>query len=87
MQLNHYVNPSLDGFRYDAAIIHVTINDILQPKSENDLKELPDNMIGIARTSRSYNIGKILNSSTLPSRRTFINTKSIKDKLKQLCQE
>ena len=36
-------------------MIHVGINDILQSNSENDLKELPNNIIDIARTCRSYN--------------------------------
>ena len=77
-QPNHYVRPTLDEFQY-AAIIHVGINDILRSNSESDLKELPNNIMDSARTSRSYNIVKIFILSILPSRRTFINTKSIND--------
>ena len=31
-QLNHYVTPTLEEYGYDAAIIHVSINDILRSK-------------------------------------------------------
>ena len=86
-QLNYYVRPTLDEFQFDDATIHVGVNDILWSKSKNDLRKLPNNIIDIAMTCRSYNIGKIFISSILPSRRTFINTKSINDTLKQLCQE
>lgn len=76
-QSNHHIRPMLDEFQCDAAITHVGINNILQSKSENELKELPSNIIDIARTYRSYNISNIFISSILPSRRTFIDTQSI----------
>ena len=59
--------------------MHVRINDILQSQSENDSKELSNNIIDIARTCQTYNIGKIFIPSTSPSRR-FMNTGSINNK-------
>ena len=41
-QLNHYVIPTLDKFDYDWAIIHVSINDILQSKDISVMKEFPN---------------------------------------------
>ena len=54
--LNYYVLPTLDEFQYDAAVIHVGIDDILPTKTENDLKELPNKINDISRTYRSYDV-------------------------------
>ena len=48
-QLNHYVTPTLEEYSYDAAIIHVCINDIL--RSEHDeLDKLPRIIIRLGNT-------------------------------------
>ena len=77
---------SFNMIQYGAASIHVRIDDILRPKSLNEFKEWPINSIDIARTCLSNNIGKTFILTISPSRRTFINTKNINNKLKQLCQ-
>ena len=56
--LNNYVLPTLDEFQYDAAIIHVRINDILPTKTENDLKKLPNKINDISRTCQNYDVRK-----------------------------
>ena len=57
-QLNHYVTPTLEEYSYDAAIIHVCINDIL--RSEHDeLDKLPRIIIRLGNTCQEYNIGNI----------------------------
>ena len=40
-QLNHQVKPTLQKYTYDAATIHLGINDIVHCKNEEELKELP----------------------------------------------
>ena len=40
-QLNHHVKPTLQEYTYDAATIHLGINDIFRCKSDEELKELP----------------------------------------------
>ena len=35
-QLNHYTKPTLEDYKYDCAIIHVGINDILRNKNDTD---------------------------------------------------
>ena len=57
-QLNHYVTPTLEEYSYDAAIIHVGINDILRSK-DDELHKLPENIIKVGNTCQKYNIGKI----------------------------
>ena len=47
-QLNHYIIPKLEEYKYDCAIIHVDINDILQNKNDNDVNNLPDSVLEIA---------------------------------------
>ena len=66
--LNHYLVPSLEGYEYDCAIIHVGINDILRHKNENELKNRP-----VVNSCRNRNINKVFVSSILPSLRTSID--------------
>ena len=48
-QLYHYVTPTLEEYSYDAAIIHVGINDILRSK-HGELDKLPGNIIQVGNT-------------------------------------
>ena len=87
-QLNHYVIPTLEEYSYDAAIIHVCINDIL--RSEHDqLDKLPRIIIRLGNTCQEYNIGNIYIyiSAILPSTRTEINIFDINKKLRDLCMK
>ena len=78
-QLNHYVTPTLE--EYDAAIIHVGINDILRSKHYD---ELPGNIIKVGNTCQKYDTGKIYISAILPSTKTNINIFDINKKLRDL---
>ena len=57
-QLNHYITPTLEEYSYDAAIIHVRINDILRSKHDESDK-LPENIIKVRITCQKHKIGKI----------------------------
>ena len=72
-QMNHCVKPTLEEYKYDCAIIHVGINDILRNKNDTDMNNLPDSILEIANTCQNYNIGKIFISALPPSKRTKIN--------------
>ena len=52
------VTPTLEVYSYDAAIIHVSINDILRSKHD-ELDKLPENIIKVGNTCHKYNIGNI----------------------------
>ena len=71
-QLNNYVKPTQDQHSYDAAIMHLGVNDILWSKDYDDLDKLPGNIIKVANTCQKYNIGKMYMSAILPSTRTNI---------------
>ena len=43
-QLNHYIKPTLEEYKYDCAIIHVGINDILRNKNDTDMNKLPESI-------------------------------------------
>ena len=79
-QLNHYVTQPLAKYSYDAAIIHVDINDILRSKLD-ELDKLSENIIKVGITCQKYNIGKIYISAIFPSTRTNINIFDINKKL------
>ena len=86
-QLNHYVTPTLEECSYDAAIIHVGINDILRSKHYDELDKLPGNIIKEGNICQKYNIGKIYISAILPSIRLNINIFDINKKLHDLCMK
>ena len=83
--MNHYLVPSLEAYEYDCAIIDVGINDILRQKNENELKNLPEDILKIANSCRNHNINKVFVSSILPSLRTSIDIEKINNELKNLC--
>ena len=84
-QLNHYIKPTLEEYKYDCTIIHVGINDILRNENDTDLNNLPESILEIANTCQNYNIGKIFISALLPSKRTKFNISQINETLKRLC--
>ena len=84
-QLNHYIKPTLEEYKYDCVIIHVGISDIIQNKIDTDLNNLSDSILEIANTCQNYNIGKIFISALLPSKRNKVNITQINETLKHLC--
>ena len=81
-QLNHYIEPTLEEYKYDCANIHIGINDIFRNKNDTDLNNLRDSILEIANTCQNYNIGKIFISALLPSKRTKVNISQINETLK-----
>ena len=82
-QLNHDVKPSLEGYKYNAGVIHVGINDILRNKGENEVNDIPRKITNIADTCRNYNIPKIFISSIIRcSRRMSVNIDYINRKIR-----
>ena len=84
-QLNHYIKPTLEEYKYNCAIIYVGINDILRNKNDTDLNNMPESILEIANTCRNYNIGKIFISALLSSKRNKVNISQIDETLKHLC--
>ena len=84
-QLNHYIKPTLEEYKYNCAIIYVGINDILRNKNDTDLNNMPESILEIANTCQNYNTGKIFISALLPSKRTKVNISQINETLKHLC--
>ena len=56
-QLNHYIKPTLEEYKYDCAIIHVGINDVIRDKNDIDLNNLPDSILEIANTCQNNHLG------------------------------
>ena len=57
-QCNHYITPTMEEYNYDAAIIHVGINDILGFRHCEELGKFSGNIIKVGDTCQKYNIGK-----------------------------
>ena len=79
------MKPTLEEYTYGAAIIHVGINDILRCKIDEELKELPNNIMKIAHACQEYNIRKIFYSSIVSCTRTFVNIAKINENIKSMC--
>ena len=71
--LGGFKKPSLEGYKYDAAIIHVGINDILRNKGENEVNDIPRKIMNKADTCRNYNIPKIFIPLTIRCSRTTLD--------------
>ena len=84
-QLNHHLKTSLEKYKYDAAIIHVGINNILQSKGENEVNDTPRKIMNIADTCRNYIISKIFISSIIRCSRTTVDIDYINGKIRELC--
>ena len=85
-QLERHMLVSLDEYTYDGAIIHAGINDILRGSNE-EITQIPDNLMKIVRTCQSYNIGKIFISGIVPNKKTDENIEDINNQIKGLCLE
>ena len=59
MQLDHHTIPILQEQYYDAAGIHVGINDLLNSSSKKSVDEICDDIIKIGLRCRSHNIATI----------------------------
>ena len=84
-QLNHHVLPPLEEYKYDGAIIHVGINDILRCKEEEDIIKIPKNILQVARSCQNHNVRKIFISAILPNRKKTVDIGNINHQLKKLC--
>ena len=58
-QLNHYVTPTLEKYSYDAAIVHVVINEIPRSEHYDEIDKLPGTIMKVGNTCQKYSIGKI----------------------------
>ena len=54
------VLPTFEEYSYDAAVIHVGINDILRSKDSNILCDLPDNVMKVGKSVRIVTLVKYL---------------------------
>ena len=78
-QLNHCIKPTIEEHKYDFAIIHFGISDILRSKNDTKMNNPLDSILEIANTCQNYNIGKMFISALLPSKGTKVsNHKSMK---------
>ena len=63
MQLDHHTIPILQEYYYDAAGIHVGVNDLLNSSSKKSIDEICPDIITIALRCCSHNIATIFISS------------------------
>ena len=76
-QLNHYVLPALEEYSYDAAIMHVGINDIKIKRSQRFKSDLPKNVIKVGKICQNHKFGKIFISGITPSTQTNVDISNI----------
>ena len=63
-QLNHHTIPILEEHQYDAAAIHVGINDLLKGMPNNvSVDSICNDILEIALRCRNHNIGEVFISS------------------------
>ena len=80
-QLSNYIMLTLEEYKYDCAVIHVNIYDILLNKNDTNMNNLLDSILEIANTCQNYNIDIIIISILLPSKRIKVNISQINETL------
>ena len=66
-QIDHDAIPIFDKHQYNAAIIHVGINDLLTSRTRIKVSEIAKHIVNVALRSRSHNIATIFISSIVYS--------------------
>ena len=66
-QMDHHVIPILEQHQYDAAVIHVGINDLLKRRTNINASQIAKDIINIALRCRSHTIAIIFISSIVYS--------------------
>ena len=80
-QLNNYIIPKLEGYRYDCAIIHVGINYIPWNKNDSDTRQYFRDRKYMSKLQRWQNIQ--LGYTTIKGDK--VNIAQINETLKHLC--
>ena len=91
-QLNHHRIPNMEEHQYDAAAIHVEINDLPKGMSNNarmvTVENICNNILEIALFCRNHNIGKVFISSVAYNSKVSNElTKQLNDLLYKRCIE
>ena len=70
-QMDHHALPILKEHQYDAAVIHVGINDLLKSRTNINVSKIAKDIIDIALRCQRYNIATIFISSIFYSTKIF----------------
>ena len=66
-KMDHHVIPILEEHQYDAAVIHVGINDLLKSRTNINVSEITKDIINITLRCRSHNTATIFISTIVYS--------------------
>ena len=86
-ELLHYIEPTLQEETYDAAIIHVGVNDMINGNQEK-IDALIQNLQNLANKCVSYGVKKVFISVITFTKRIDQNTlDKVNDLIMKLCEE
>ena len=86
-RLNHYIVPSLEEERQDAAIVHVGIKNLLHKGKFDEVEKLAEEIIEIGLRCRNYNLNDVLISGIIYSSNADIGMiRRLNKKLNSLCK-
>ena len=66
-QMDNHAIPILEEHQYDAAVMHVGINDLLKSRANINVSEIEKNIVNIALRCQSHNIATVFISSIVYS--------------------
>ena len=88
LKIPYYVEPTLKNKRFDAALPHVGVNDLLNDESQDSVQNLPDNLKHISLKCKSSGVTRILISGIVVNNRpTSAYMSSVNQRIFSICRD
>ena len=87
-ELLHYVEPTLKNKKFDAALLHVGVNNILNDESQHSVQNPLDNLKQIGSKCKSAGVTRILISGIVVNNKlTSIYISSVNQRISNMCRD
>ena len=85
-ELLYYVEPTLKNKKFDDALLHVSVNDLLNDESQDSVQNLLDNLKQIGLKCKSAGVKRILISGIVVNNKlTSVYISSVNQRISNMC--
>ena len=87
-ELLYYVEPALKSKKFDTALLHVVVNDLLNDESQDSVQNLLDNLKQIGLKYKSAGVTRILISGIVVNKKlTSAYISSVNQRISNMCRD
>ena len=87
-ELLYYVEPTLKSKKFDAALLHVGVNDLLNDENQDSVQNLLDNLNQIGLKCKSAGVTRILISGIVVNKKlTSAYISSVNQRISNMCRD